>query len=966
MGIIRHTNFDKKVNTIADRNAITKKINHMTVLVNDAIADINAGAGKATYRWDTDDNSWILISKSSNETVSFITEELVIANREVTLSNYPMNNAVWNAVIINNGSIQGDLNLNTITITGGKILNMDPAFNGQILRLTYAYGTMVAQLNSVIEEKVNLAVTEATGNMDLLALESNIIPLLDDTLEIGSPTNRFKSIYVNEAYLSTNTLYIGDTPILGTEADTITIKADPDQSMLIKTSGVGSTLIQSAQEVNLTTNGMNADIKLNALGINSKVRIGGQGGIELTTTATAQDNFNVSGNLTVTGNIVHNGGSFVTNATTVTTKDNIIVLNQGEIGNGVTAGKAGIQIDRGDAADFQLIFDETTDKFTVGLAGGVHETIGTREYIDSSLTSKVDKVAGKQLSTEDYTTLEKSKLSSIATNANNYVKPVNEPISYITDLQSALDTKATTIALNTEKARIDAILSGAGANADTFAEIVTLINSVDTTNDTAFSGYVTSNNARSTTIETTLGNKVDKVAGKQLSTEDYTSTEKTKLAGIATGAQVNVPTDLSLGTATATVLPLNSSTGVDVNLPSATTTTAGLLSAADKTKLNGLSNYVKPVNEPISYITGLQTALDGKASTTYVDGKFTDLIGVAPAALDTLKEIADQLANDESAVSALTTTVSNKVDKVAGKQLSTEDYTTAEKTKLNGIATGANNYILPNASSTVFGGIKVSSTTQTVAANAVTTTASKTYAVQLDASGNALVNVPWTDTDTIYSHPTSGVTAGTYKSVTVNAQGHITAGTNPTTLAGYGITDAATNTHTHTDIYEPVISIGTSVQYLRGDKTWQNMPTSLPASDVSAWAKAAVKPTYTAAEVGALPTSGGALTGALTAIRETKVAMAANAIDLTAGNLFTKTISTATTFTVSGALASGNANSFMLELTNAGAYTITWWAGVKWPGGVAPTLTASGVDILGFYSHDGGVTWRGFVSKDSK
>ena len=40
------------------------------------------------------------------------------------------------------------------------------------------------------------------------------------------------------------------------------------------------------------------------------------------------------------------------------------------------------------------------------------------------------------------------------------------------------------------------------------------------------------------------------------------------------------------------------------------------------------------------------------------------------------------------------------------------------------------------------------------------------------------------------SHSNSGVTAGTYKSVTVNATGHVTAGTNPTTLSGYGITDA--------------------------------------------------------------------------------------------------------------------------------------------------------------------------------
>ena len=46
-----------------------------------------------------------------------------------------------------------------------------------------------------------------------------------------------------------------------------------------------------------------------------------------------------------------------------------------------------------------------------------------------------------------------------------------------------------------------------------------------------------------------------------------------------------------------------------------------------------------------------------------------------------------------------------------------------------------------------------------------------------------------------YTHPTSGVTSGTYKSVTVNDQGHVTGGTNPTTLSGYGITDATPSSH---------------------------------------------------------------------------------------------------------------------------------------------------------------------------
>jgi len=50
-------------------------------------------------------------------------------------------------------------------------------------------------------------------------------------------------------------------------------------------------------------------------------------------------------------------------------------------------------------------------------------------------------------------------------------------------------------AINAEKGRIDAILSAATADADSFAEIVNLINSVDTESDSAFGSYVISNNA---------------------------------------------------------------------------------------------------------------------------------------------------------------------------------------------------------------------------------------------------------------------------------------------------------------------------------------------------------------------------------------------------------------------------------------------------------------------------------------
>jgi|SRR6056300_1703468 len=58
-------------------------------------------------------------------------------------------------------------------------------------------------------------------------------------------------------------------------------------------------------------------------------------------------------------------------------------------------------------------------------------------------------------------------------------------------------------------------------------------------------------------------------------------------------------------------------------------------------------------------------------------------------------------------------------------------------------------YSLPEATSTTRGGIELfSDTDQSVAANAVTATAGRTYGIQLNSAGQAVVNVPWVNTDT--------------------------------------------------------------------------------------------------------------------------------------------------------------------------------------------------------------------------
>lgn len=84
-------------------------------------------------------------------------------------------------------------------------------------------------------------------------------------------------------------------------------------------------------------------------------------------------------------------------------------------------------------------------------------------------------------------------------------------------------------------------------------------------------------------------------------------------------------------------------------------------------------------------------------------------------------------------------------------------------------------------------------------------------------------------------------------------------------------------------------------------------------------------------------------------------------LDLSIANLFTKTVTAPTTFSITNPSVSGTTDSFILELTNGGAQTITWWTGIKWANGVVPSFTIYGTDILGFYSYDGGTTWKGIV-----
>ena len=84
-------------------------------------------------------------------------------------------------------------------------------------------------------------------------------------------------------------------------------------------------------------------------------------------------------------------------------------------------------------------------------------------------------------------------------------------------------------------------------------------------------------------------------------------------------------------------------------------------------------------------------------------------------------------------------------------------------------------------------------------------------------------------------------------------------------------------------------------------------------------------------------------------------------VDLTLGNVVTLTVATSTNdIVINNPTASGDACSLTIIMTNGGSQTVNWPASVDWAGGSAPSLTASGVDVVELVTTDGGTTWYGF------
>lgn len=116
------------------------------------------------------------------------------------------------------------------------------------------------------------------------------------------------------------------------------------------------------------------------------------------TIGTEKNKFNAiyANDVHVDSNLIVNGTTTTVNSENLTVKDNVVEINSGEIGAGVTKGSAGIEINRGTESPYLIQFDESDDMFKVGTEDSL-ETIASQDYVDDKVSDIVDgtTVAGK-------------------------------------------------------------------------------------------------------------------------------------------------------------------------------------------------------------------------------------------------------------------------------------------------------------------------------------------------------------------------------------------------------------------------------------------------------------------------------------------------------------------------------------------------------------------------------------------
>lgn len=336
--------------------------------------------------------------------------------------------------------------------------------------------------------------------------------------------------------------------------------------------------------------------------------------------------------------------------------------------------------------------EDTSEKYALIVGNGTSTARSNAFTVDWDGNAEA---GGKKLATETYV---EGKIAGIPTpDVSGQIETHNSSSTAHSDIRQSISGKASASDLTThtsnstihvtseEKTKWNAKSNFSGSYTDLTNKPFIPSKTSDLTND---SNFITSAGAPVQSVDGSTGAVVTN-AVKYNAAQNLTNTQKAQARsniGAGTSSFSGSYTDLT----NKPTIPTKTSQ---------LTNDSGYLTSVPVTSVNGKTGAVTLSASDVGALPSSTQipSISGLATETYVNNKVAGIVNSAPEALDTLNELAAALGDDPNFATTVAAQIGNKVDKIEGKGLSTNDYTTAEKNKLAGIAEGANNYVHPSS-----------------------------------------------------------------------------------------------------------------------------------------------------------------------------------------------------------------------------------------------------------------------------
>jgi len=287
------------------------------------------------------------------------------------------------------GEITVDTDLNTVIVHDGSTAGGHRI--AKYSEVQAAAAGDITAVNTLAGSGLTGGVTSGAANIaiDYENLTGNLIPSANNTYSLGNATSVWKDVFVGPG-----SLYVNGQQVLSDNAGTIQFSADTNQNISILTLGTGDIELTSGGEIQIKSNlvmsagktistagggatSQTSNINMNSNYINNlgtpvaNTDAATKGYVDtdstvvrVTGTQTIAGAKTFSDDAVFSGNLTVSGTQTIINTETLTVDDNIIVLNNNATGSATQ--NAGIEVERGDDANKQLLWNETDDKWSVG------------------------------------------------------------------------------------------------------------------------------------------------------------------------------------------------------------------------------------------------------------------------------------------------------------------------------------------------------------------------------------------------------------------------------------------------------------------------------------------------------------------------------------------------------------------------------------------------------------------------